>query len=52
MKAANLTAPLAENPHARRVHTWNANENRWMLAINDALGFAPIGLEGLGQKKV
>ena len=43
---------LAENPHARRVQTWNANENRWMLAINDALGFAPIGLEGLGQKKV
>lgn len=53
VKAANLTALLAENPHARRVHTWNANENRWMLyAINDALGFAPIGLEGLGQKKV
>ena len=23
-----------------------------MLAINDALGFAPIGLEGLWQKKV
>ena len=52
VKAANLTALLAENPHARRVHTWNSNENRWMLAINDAVGFAPIGLEGLWQKKV
>jgi len=25
-------------PQARAVGTWNADENRWMIAINDALG--------------
>ena len=28
-------------PQARAVGTWNADENRWMIAINDALGFVP-----------
>lgn len=52
VKAANLPRLLEVNPAARRVHTWNAAENRWMLAINDALGFVPVGLEGAWQKKL
>lgn len=50
-KTANLARLREVNPAARRVHTWNAAENRWMLAINDALGFVPVGLEGAWQKK-
>lgn len=52
VKAANLLHLRSVNPTAQRVHTWNASENRWMLAINDALGFEPIGLEGIWQKKL
>ena len=51
VKAANLARLGEVNPDAARVHTWNAAENRWMLAINDALGFVPVGLEGAWQKK-
>ena len=38
MKAANAGHVLTERPTVRRVHTWNAGENRWMLQINEALG--------------
>ncbi|MDP1793242.1 MAG: GNAT family N-acetyltransferase [Acidimicrobiales bacterium] len=41
LKAANLAAVLEKNPEARFVDTWNAGSNKWMLAINDELGFAP-----------
>ena len=30
-----------ENPAAEFVDTWNAGSNKWMLAINDDLGFRP-----------
>ena len=50
-KRANLDRLRRVNPDTRRVHTWNAVENRWMLAINDALGFVPVGLEGAWLKK-
>lgn len=29
-----------------RLHTWNAGENRWMLAINREFGFAPTSALG------
>jgi GNAT superfamily N-acetyltransferase len=38
-----------ERPGARRVHTWNAEENGHMLAINVALGFRPAGVAGMWQ---
>lgn len=41
LKAANLRKVMAENPEARFVDTWNAGSNKWMLAINDDLGFRP-----------
>ena len=40
VKVANLELLLAEAPEARRVHTWNADENAHMIAINEAMGFA------------
>lgn len=39
-------------PDARRVHTWNAEENAHMLGINVALGFRPTGVCGMWQKKL
>jgi GNAT superfamily N-acetyltransferase len=39
VKVANLERLLVEAPAARRVHTWNADENTYMIAINEAMGF-------------
>lgn len=41
VKTAMLRFLAAGRPELRRVHTWNAAENSYMLDINVALGFAP-----------
>src|SRR5690606_36226237 len=46
VKAANLRTLAEHLPHVRRIHTWNAGENAQMLAINHALGFRDVSLEG------
>ncbi|WP_206447024.1 GNAT family N-acetyltransferase [Agrococcus sp. KRD186] len=48
VKAANLRALLALEPDAI-VRTWNAEENRPMLRVNEALGFAAICSAGAWQ---
>ncbi|MHA7295363.1 GNAT family N-acetyltransferase [Arthrobacter sp. HLT1-21] len=51
LKAANLLkVPLAW-PEARRVYTWNAEENVHMLAVNVEMGFVPAGYTAAWQKK-
>ncbi|NNG37011.1 GNAT family N-acetyltransferase [Nakamurella aerolata] len=52
VKLANLARLLAERPDTERIHTSNAGENRWMLAINEAMGFRPASTEGAWQKKL
>jgi GNAT superfamily N-acetyltransferase len=47
VKVANLERLLAEAPDARRVHTWNADENIYMVAINEAMGFRPVQRESV-----
>ncbi len=37
---------------ARRMHTWNAEVNRHMIAINERLGFRPVERLGEFQKKL
>ncbi|MFO7691427.1 MAG: GNAT family N-acetyltransferase [Cryobacterium sp.] len=50
LKAANLHYLRREHPGHPSVITFNAAENRHMLAVNEALGFVPIGYEGAWRK--
>ncbi|MDO5500876.1 MAG: hypothetical protein Q4F67_14470 [Propionibacteriaceae bacterium] len=49
IKAANLRHLAEQLPRVRRIHTWNAEENDWMLAINRQLGFKPTSTMGCWQ---
>jgi GNAT superfamily N-acetyltransferase len=51
LKAANLTR-FAELRPGTVITTFNAQDNRPMLDVNEALGFEAIGLEGNWQKRV
>ena len=46
LKAANLARLETEAPGHPSVYTWNAEENRHMLRVNEAVGFVAVGLEG------
>lgn len=50
VKARNLPLVAEHAPGVRRLHTWNADENAHMLAINEALGFTPRSVEGAWQR--
>lgn len=51
LKAANLRRLAVQEPQVRRIHTWNAEENAYMLDINVALGFAPTGGSAAWERK-
>lgn len=51
LKAANLLQLERVAPGHPSIITFNAEENRHMLDVNEAVGFLPIGYEG-GWKKV
>ena len=42
LKATNALRVLDERPDAQWIETWNDGSNRWMLAINDDMGFRPV----------
>ena len=50
LKVANLAHLEGEYPGRSSVITWNAEENRFMLDVNEAVGFVPIGYEGAWKK--
>ncbi len=41
IKASMMQKIRTEQPDAEFIDTWNAGSNKWMLAINDDLGFSP-----------
>jgi GNAT superfamily N-acetyltransferase len=50
IKAANLELVTKARPSSRRVHTWNADENDYMLAINTRLGYHRESIGAAWQK--
>jgi GNAT superfamily N-acetyltransferase len=46
LKLENLAQLARTHPGHPSITTWNADENRHMLAVNEALGFTPMGYEG------
>ena len=52
LKLANLVALQEGHPGYPSVITFNAEENRPMLGVNEAMGFAPIGYEGAWRKNL
>ncbi len=51
MKLDNLARLREVRPELVRVVTWNAEENRPMLRVNEASGFAPVAYEAQWQWK-
>jgi GNAT superfamily N-acetyltransferase len=52
VKAVNLLALREASPESSVVTTFNAEENRPMLRVNEALGFEAVGAEGGWRKDV
>lgn len=50
LKVANIVKLQREKPGHPAIITFNAEENRHMLDVNEAVGFVPIGYEGAWKK--
>ncbi|MCR8670320.1 GNAT family N-acetyltransferase [Agrococcus sp. HG114] len=51
LKLDNMVRLRELRPELTRIVTWNAEENRPMLAVNEACGFEPVAYEAQWQRK-
>ena len=52
IKVANMERLTEQFPAARVLYTWNAPENRYLLTVNQKLGFTTAGVTGIWQKEL
>ncbi|MBH0129471.1 GNAT family N-acetyltransferase [Salinibacterium sp. NK8237] len=52
LKVLNLAHLQRVAPGHPSIVTYNAEENRHMLAVNEAVGFVPVGYEGVWKKEL
>jgi GNAT superfamily N-acetyltransferase len=52
VKTRNMQALRTEFPQVRTVRTWNAEENRPMITVNEALGYRTTALQREWQKRL
>ncbi len=52
IKVANMERLSEQFPDARVLYTWNAPENRYLLTVNQKLGFTTAGVTGIWQKEL
>ena len=52
IKVANMERLTEQFPDARVIYTWNAPENRYLLTVNQQLGFTTAGVTGIWQKEL
>ncbi|WP_167005501.1 GNAT family N-acetyltransferase [Mumia sp. ZJ430] len=52
VKTALMGTLASVRPEARRIHTWNAQENAHMLAINVDLGYRPASVAAQWQRRL
>jgi len=50
LKIANIQHLAKVNPSSPLISTFNAEENRHMLSVNEAVGFRAVGVEGAWKK--
>jgi len=50
LKVANLQQLARVNPGSMLAYTFNAEENRHMLDVNEAVGYRPVGAEGAWRR--
>jgi len=51
LKIANLRRLSAFSPASGLAYTFNAEENRHMLDVNESIGFRAVGYEGAWRKQ-
>ncbi|MET3173677.1 UNVERIFIED_ORG: GNAT superfamily N-acetyltransferase [Arthrobacter sp. UYCu721] len=52
IKVANMERLTEQFPDARVIYTWNAPENRYLLTVNQQLGFTTAGVTGIWHKEL
>jgi GNAT superfamily N-acetyltransferase len=50
LKVANLRALLTDRPGMSAIWTWNAESNRFMISVNEKLGYVKAGWEAMYQR--